>query len=172
MPARRSTECPPAHVPKAHPPTSVGLRDARARCCRTHKSAGLHRERSSTPSGFSGGSLGFELVVELVQTNLVIYSFQTQRSRLNAHTFLGFCLFRRGQSQSYGLLQYLAKSSARPACAPAHFLEERIIDAQCSPHISIIASMQGIASPGGNARAAFVSTQVALRLWQLIDVYF
>src|SRR5438874_3825592 len=53
------------------------------------------RETLDFFEGTSGGSLGFELVVELVQTNLVIYGFQTQRSRLNAHTFLGFCLFRR-----------------------------------------------------------------------------
>src|SRR5215471_20089602 len=132
MPARRSTECPPAHVPKVHPPTSVAPRDARAKCCRTHKSAGLHREQSSTASGFSGGSLGFELVIKLVQTDLVIDSFQTQRPRFNAHACSGFRLSRRGQSQSYGLLQHLAKSPARPPCAPAHFFQESIIDAECS----------------------------------------
>jgi len=38
--------------------------------------------------------------------------------------------------------------------------------------VSIIASMQGIASPDGNAREAVVSAQVVLRPWLLIDVYF
>ncbi len=130
-----------AHGRKELPPTSVARAGARARSCRKRKRADSRPERSwRWPSRLGDSSLGFQLIVKLVQTELAIDWLEAQTLGPNPNAPSRFGSLGRGQAERDGFLEHQAKRSPGSTDPPSHFIQKRIIDVNRRSHFRIVVS--------------------------------